>query len=220
MDLEEIENAYAQEVESAGKIFIAGIKEKKDVKVLEKEYKKRLKFSRDAYYKAVQTELKKKPKKQGKKKKKEEKTKALSIEKGEFELGRFARFKIKWHLAWFKCSFAFRNWRRRHTPAFLSFWYIKTKLTLKRWSARTSSAFERAGSKTKEFFVFITTSTSKGVKRVYTKLAALPEKIIEKLSKKKKKKDENVKGGADSPKEQEKDTEQKKEESSSSDQNK
>ena len=214
MNIEEAEDIYRQELESAEKEFVEGFKSKGDVRELEKIYKSKLKASREKYYNLISGELKKKDFKSKSKKfrSKEKKQKPFEVEEGNFELGLFQKLRYKSGLRGFKFWFGIRNFLRKKTPDIVFYSYFKLKLKTKRFLSMISNLFEKFVKKIEEIFRVAFEKTKSGLKKVYKKTMELPGKITGKLSRKKK-----SEGKENSGKSSE---EQKSEDKISSDQNK
>ncbi|MFH1290669.1 MAG: hypothetical protein ABIH92_04645 [Nanoarchaeota archaeon] len=188
MNLEEIEETYKKELEKIEKEFLQGIKDKKDTGEVEKDYLKKIKVVRERYYKEVTVFLEKQKKalKNIKKKKvKKEKVGRFKVEPGDFELSWWQKKKFSWGLRWFKVGFKTHNFRRDHTPNFVSYNWIIFRITMKKIFTKVRNAV--AG-----FFEMLFTAIAGGyvssknlLKKVSKKVVELPGRIIGRLMKKK-----------------------------------
>ncbi len=201
MELDEIEETYSKSVEEAGKEFVKGIQEKKETKELEKKYKEKLKEAREQYYKDITKKLKEKPKQKKKKKKKSNEIKPLQVVQGGYNLTAWQRLKLNTKLRFFKLRFRVHNARKKATPLWGSYAFLKLKLkitrafkTIKQFIARTLHAI---GSGLKKGGIAI----KKGSIKVGKKIATLLKKVMTGMLSifKKKKKEEKKEDGEKKP---------------------
>jgi hypothetical protein len=198
MDLEKIEEIYRKDLETSEQEFSDGVKKNLDLKVIEADYIKKVELARKKYYSSMAEFIKQEKiliSKKKKKKKTEEKLEELNVKPGKFELSFWERLKLNWSHGSFKFKFQIRNFRRSHTPYFLSYGYLKAKIKTKRilfvlneFLASLSDAF-------KNNFILVFNKIKESSITVYKTLGTLPGKIFllfKKIKHSKKKKEEST----------------------------
>ncbi len=205
MDLEEIENAYKKEIEEAEKEFLAGIKNKKDISEVERDYRNKLKISREKYYRSVSEILKKMPdlKSHKKQDKKEEKIKPLNIRPGNFELSIFHKIRFKIIPVLFRLKLRIKRMIREKTPYRISYNYIKIKIRAKKAFLKTKNSSEQLKEKLRALEQRGINSVKNLAKNIKNKTKKIIGRIISGIQKIKSKKEKgNEKKQAENKKEQ------------------
>lgn len=131
MEIEEIENLYAQEISKANEYYINGLKKKEKKEILEKDYKNKLKIASEKYDKNIRKFLKNNKKQKQKKKAKKDKSEHFIAKKGKYERSFFQNLKIKLKISLFNLKIKSKQIKEKLIPVSLSYFLMKRRVIIK-----------------------------------------------------------------------------------------
>ncbi len=201
--MEDFEEIYSEGIEAEGEAFLEGLRNKRNISDLEKEYSKRVKEIRKVYEKSLKKDIIKKEEYREKKKnssdmemkEKEFKVQSLDLEKNWKE-----EKEIKIHSWAYKIKRKIKNLLYNITPNFMIYEYHKFKISWGSFTKDSKNFFKRNTEKISSKLLKMITYIKEGLMLIVSKI-----KSISNLFKNKKQKEiKDKKDGTNQPKEQDK----------------
>jgi len=198
MDLSDIEANYERDLGFAKDEFLKDLNDKISLNDAEKQYREKLKSAKEQYYSSISRNLKKQKisvKTPNEFFGKKQKIKPFNVKEGGYNLTFLQRLKVRFHLKFFHLSFKFRNFRRKHTPDFISYPYIKFKMDTKRAFVSIKDSLEKFIGSGEELFKSQAGLLKNFLANTYKKAREYIKKVWQKLMEKVGRKSKGEKGG-------------------------
>ncbi len=201
--MEDFEEIYNEGIEAEGEAFLEGLRNKRNIADLEKEYSKRVKEIRKVYEKSLKKDIIKKEEYHEKKKNssnRDKEEKEFKVQELDLEKNWKEKKEIKINSWAYKVKRRIKNTLYTITPSFIIYRYHRFKISWSSFTKDTKNLFKINGEKISSRLLKIITYIKEGLMLIITKI-----KSITNVFKNKKQKDiKDKKDGTSQPKEQDK----------------
>ncbi len=181
-DAEAIEVFYEKSIEAADKEFLDKIKSSSDKKLVEREYKEKIRSIRNQYEKKYQKYIDfQKSRKEKIPKIKKEKYEVFKVDGINLQETRRERWKRGYSLFRFRWRIKRKNFMGKITPRFLIIFWLKSKYAIKRGVSGIREAIASLIKSIKERLISAAKGTRDFLKKAYAKVVKLTSSVIKKV---------------------------------------